>query len=81
MATTEPRDPRIDPRPGDVLSKGSNAIMVHWVHGDTVYLGGYEPETQRSPLGGWQVPLAVWRQVAQQADSVHAIDIEEGGKE
>lgn len=54
------RDPRIDPQPGDVLTKNGVSIQVHFVEKGVVYCGPYVDGKTR--FGGVRMPLEEFRQ-------------------
>jgi hypothetical protein len=67
------RDPRIEPREGDVLRQGNRAVMVHFVRGGEVFFGATDGE--RSSLGGGRMPLEAFREAARGVEA----DAWEGG--
>jgi len=69
------RDPRVDPQPGDLFSRGAVTIMVTHATADTVYFGPYDAERQSAPLvGGHRMGMDLFREQAKEAEKVEAID-------
>lgn len=63
------RDPRIEPRPGDVLRKGDREIMVHFVERGQVYFD----RTCDFGFSGARITIEQFREHAQEADRVEVI--------
>lgn len=57
------RDPRIDPEPGDILSKHGLEVMIHFVKDGMVYFGNTEGK-----IGGFRMSLETFREQAAKAE-------------
>jgi hypothetical protein len=62
------RNPKIDPKPGDVLRKGDIDILVIAVTSTTVYYSKADARDDSFPLLGYQVPIGIWRRKAEDAE-------------
>jgi hypothetical protein len=70
----EPRNPKLDPRPGDVLKKGARQRTVLDV-GDFFRPGQtgvfFKTPSQRPTEGSWEV-LEYWQRWAKNAEVLHS---------
>lgn len=62
----EPRDPRMDPKEGDLLYRGDQEVEIHLVKDDKVYFGA------RGRIGGGQMSLEEFRESAKTANRYEA---------
>lgn len=65
-----PRDPRLDPRIGDIVSLGGTAVCVFGFRADGWILAtvGWP-----SPVGSFEVSIESWRALFKEAEIVRAV--------
>lgn len=62
------RDPRVDPKAGDILTNGTQRVMIHIVDNGVVYFGSEDC------LGGYQMCIEQYRLQAKDAEVLHVAD-------